>query len=1055
MIQLLLLVAEQDSPTAATISTYLSPLVKDNLLCLHDSNQIKVAEDNSLTQILQTKKISHVLFFLSAESMSNNHLYEALQAAHDQQIAIYVLYLRPCLYQDGFVNRLPFLSQKSISEQISEDRALYENTATLVRHIAPNHPIPSWDEKQANDPKHSYPKRLNNAISLRSQSDIVGRSKDIAQLHQQLTQHQEVVVVNAISGLGKTTLLQVYTDTYYDAYRHILWINQQDNESLHDAFLDAKGLLYNLNIDTANIPRTEWFDILISRLHRIADFPCLLVIDNVQQDIAEYSSQLPTPPNWHILMSSRQNIEGYTTLQLDHLSPEDALQLFNKNYGRTDISLKDRQKLLQQIDYHTLVIEILAKTAKHMELSAETLHNALTQNVPTPAQTLHSQERGQKVARVMSYLMNIFDISDITPDATHLLQQFACLPNDFIPTNHLQQLLCNEPTFDRTQLFLSIAELHQKGWLLSNEQQDHYKMHTIVAQVLRHKMNIQLTQTDTLLTALIDCLSIDQSKDNPVDKFVWIPYGKHFADLFAQSNDTNIAQLQNNLATVLQHLGDYEPAKNYFLQAIDIQTQHFGTQHPTLATSYSNLALVLQDLGDYEQAKDYLLQAIALQTQHFGAQHPTLATLYSNLATVLRDLGDYEPAKDYLLRAIALETQHFGTQHPTLATHYSNLALVLRDLGDYEQAKDYLLQAIALETQHFGTQHPTLATSYSNLATVLRDLGDYEPAKDYLLQAIALDTQYFGTEHPTLATHYSNLALVLRDLGDYEQAKDYLLQAIALQTQYFGTEHPTLATSYGNLATVLKDLGDYEPAKDYLLQAIALDTQHFGTEHPTLATRYSNLGTVLRNLGDYEQAKDYLLEAIALQTQYFGTEHPTLATSYGNLATVLKDLGDYEQAKDYLLQAIDLQTQHFGTQHPTLATRYSNLALVLQDLGDYEPAKDYLLQAIAIGTQHFGTQHPTLATRYSNLATVLQDLGDYEQAKDYLLQAIALETQHFGTEHPTLAISYGNLGYLYIVMRNKTEGLSYLQKALSIFQQSLPPQHPHIVQTSQLINWLS
>ena len=65
---------------------------------------------------------------------------------------------------------------------------------------------------------------------------------------------------------------------------------------------------------------------------------------------------------------------------------------------------------------------------------------------------------------------------------------------------------------------------------------------------------------------MIDKLSIDQTKDNPVDKFKWIPFGERLLSLFADHTLLDghtlpdISRLQNNLALVLKDLGDYEDA---------------------------------------------------------------------------------------------------------------------------------------------------------------------------------------------------------------------------------------------------------------------------------------------------------------------------------------------------------------------------------------------------------------------------------------------------------------------------------------------------------------
>lgn len=269
------------------------------------------------------------------------------------------------------------------------------------------------------------PRRLCNLLPRRSRKDIVGREQDIAEVRKLLEQEQALVVVNAIGGMGKTTLLEVYVDTYFNEYCHILWIKQREGQSLPDAFISTEGLLNTLGIDTRNTDPKEWFAMALARLHRIPDRPCLLLIDNAQEDLANYRHQIPCPPNWHVLISSRESIYGYTEYALDQLSPDEALLLFNRHYTRDAISTEDRQKLLARIEYHTLTVEILAKTAQNMRFDAQQLFEALASDANTYIITDHQDDKTQRIQRVMGYLSSIYDLGGVGGDALSLLRHFT------------------------------------------------------------------------------------------------------------------------------------------------------------------------------------------------------------------------------------------------------------------------------------------------------------------------------------------------------------------------------------------------------------------------------------------------------------------------------------------------------------------------------------------------------------------------------------------------------------------------------------------------------
>jgi tetratricopeptide (TPR) repeat protein len=83
-----------------------------------------------------------------------------------------------------------------------------------------------------------------------------------------------------------------------------------------------------------------------------------------------------------------------------------------------------------------------------------------------------------------------------------------------------------------------------------------------------------------------------------------------------------------------------------FQKAVASDEKNFGEDHPSTAISYNNLASVLQDLGEYAQAKTLLQKAVASDEKNFGEDHPTTAIHYNNLAIVLTRFRRLCPSKN-------------------------------------------------------------------------------------------------------------------------------------------------------------------------------------------------------------------------------------------------------------------------------------------------------------------------------------------------------------------------------------------------------------------------
>jgi tetratricopeptide (TPR) repeat protein len=728
---------------------------------------------------------------------------------------------------------------------------------------------------------------------------IIGREQDLKQVRELLQGKQKVVVVNGLGGIGKTTVAQAYLTQYYSDYAHILWLTQSEGDNFMLDLITAPGLTLNLGIETSGKDAQTLFTEIIAQLKNIStEKPNLLVIDNANANLQRHFDYLPKPPQWHILATSREKMEHFFVKDLDFLTEDHAVLLFRQHCQRITDEAQIKS-VLRTIDYHTLTIEILAKTAQRYDTALSTLQQAIERDLKAEVYIPH---KGDKIEKVASYLLSIFDLAPLSAEELHILQHFVALPSEFIPYDLLKTLI---PSHEENIAY-DLQDLSDKGWLVYTNEPEAYKIHRIIQKVVHQKLRPTIADLHVLIDNVTSLLSVDDTKDNPVDKFPFIPYGEAALSVFPDASDAKISSLQNNLATVLKVLGDYAGAKALLEKALRSDEANFGENHPTTSVRYSNLATVLQVLGDYAGAKALLEKATRSDETNFGEDHPNTAVRYSNLATVLQALGDYAGAKALLEKALRSDEVNFGEDHPSTAVRYSNLALVLQDLGDYAGAKALLEKALRSAEANFGENHPSTAVSYSNLAIILKDLGDYTGAKVLLEKALRSAEANFGENHPTTAVRYSNLATVIQALGDYAGAKALLEKALRSDEVNFGENHPTTAVSYSNLALVLKDLGDYAGAKALLEKATHSIETNFGENHPNTASSYSNLATVYYQMKDYESALILISKAHRIYAGHLGEQHPNTKVIEGNIDVIASEMSKNGWMEEQIQELINL-----------------------------------------------------------------------------------------------------------------------------------------------------
>ncbi len=737
-------------------------------------------------------------------------------------------------------------------------------------------------------------KELTEFIPRIEKDKIVGRESELVDLRKRLFDNKQVLLVNGLGGIGKTTIAQAYMSEYWDDYEHVAWV-EINNDNIAIDFVNTEGLCSRLDIDTdGNNTETLFYDILRKLKDINSTKPSLLIMDNAKQELYKWYDYLPKQPNWHILVTSRNYIEKFNTKELGFLSEEDAIKLFLLNYKDSDICIDDIKKVVKLVDYHTLTIEILAKTAKRKQIGLEELEKAIEKDLESKVYIEHNRD---KIVRIKSYLISIFNISVLNNDDIFLLKQFACLPSEYIEFKTLIEIIDMTGNKDKSFYAEMLEDLYEKGWLLKNEKS--YKMHQIVSIVIEHH-KIQFEEVRELLINVTKNLFFDQNKEVITDKVKWITFGNSLLKILEKENEEKLSLLYTNLGIVLLELCDYEKSKILLEKAMYIDEKILGETDSQTARSYSNLAVALEKSGDNKGAKILLEKAVKSDEINFGRTHVRTAIKYSNLAQVLQKLGSYKDAKTLLEKSMQIVESYFGKEHTHTARSYSNLALLLNYLEEHKEAKILMEKAIKIEEINLEENHPTLAISYSNLALVLEELGDFKGAKTLLEKAVKLDELNFGKEHPYTAKRYSNFALVLLKLGECEEAKILLEKAIKIDEIYFGEEHESTVIKYSNLAMVLEELGDYEGAKKLLEKVVEADIKNHRENLPSTAINCSNLSMVLKKLGDFNGAKKLLKKVIKIDEKSFGKEHPITARSYLELALILERLGDYNEAKKFM-----------------------------------------------------------------------------------------------------------------------------------------------------------
>jgi hypothetical protein len=359
---------------------------------------------------------------------------------------------------------------------------------------------------------------------------FLGRKFLLKEIHTKLTdpsRRDNVLLLHSMGGMGKTTLMHEYLNRDY-CRKYFNWIVYVSvHKNLETAFI--QGMAMALQIELSSIfSKEKPLEEIIHAMQR-QEGNNLVAIDNINEYDYEELVGMYWPlkkAGWKILITTRTKPAGADCIDVDELDVTDAKLLFLNHYAPDSISrdektLKkymdnsniedDLEKLLKHIKFHTLFIELLAKTGNKKRVSPRELLDHLEKEdlrngpkINTGAHAYHAENR-LNVATLHQYMLSIFDTEYLQVETSNInlgaenqarvvmLHFFSILPSVEIPIGLLEMLWRVEEK-DINEFEDRLDMLRQIGWIKGQQSFTEglwllsYKMHQLIQDVVYEKL---------------------------------------------------------------------------------------------------------------------------------------------------------------------------------------------------------------------------------------------------------------------------------------------------------------------------------------------------------------------------------------------------------------------------------------------------------------------------------------------------------------------------------------------------------------------------------------
>lgn len=259
-------------------------------------------------------------------------------------------------------------------------------------------------------------------------------------------------------------------------------------------------------------------------------------------------------------------------------------------------------------------------------------------------------------------------------------------------------------------------------------------------------------------------------------------------------------------------------AKAAYREAIEIQNRLLGRDHPDVAESMIFLADLEREYLDNESVAESLyVNALMIQRNTFGDEHPSLLHGLGNLSKLFSDRGEHTEAERLMRQSLSIRRKVFGPEHPATAEGIGHLAHELHRQGRLDEAERLYRESLELWEELHRPDHLTISGSLVVLGNLLVDKGEYEEADTLFERALKIRRLHLGENAGPLVIGARARLHAHRE--DFHDAEKLYNRALLMLTADSPLQHNDVRRLHREMEELYDKWGRVEKARKYRLLA--------------------------------------------------------------------------------------------------------------------------------------------------------------------------------------------------------------------------------------------
>ncbi|KAB8272913.1 hypothetical protein BDV30DRAFT_239214 [Aspergillus minisclerotigenes] len=436
--------------------------------------------------------------------------------------------------------------------------------------------------------------------------------------------------------------------------------------------------------------------------------------------------------------------------------------------------------------------------------------------------------------------------------------------------------------------------------------------------------------------------------------------------------------MMNDLGSLYLEQTRYSEAKKLLGTALTKKEKILEANDPYLVRTRVNLGHVYERQGDYQAAKEIYLQA--LFGKDVAADKHILATLHL-LETVESQLHSNSKHNDFAFLYWRLKIApndklllHLGTVTDLLDVS-DNICYLLEITGEKDKAERILKKVILIRERLQGPAHSSTLTSVQNLGWFYKNRGKFDDAEKLYNRVFAERDKLYGPNHYYTIRVLQHLGHLHSEQSRFQDAEDSYTRALNGLKRTFGQHDERTIEAILDLASLYAVHGKCLVAQKMYTQALTMRETLLGLSDPLTLDIVARLGQLYLTMHRLDDAEKMLLRVLGYpkSPQTLGLEAIKRLDAAVNLSNVYMLAKRLHAAESLLLRMSTVIAQSPDPDHHQVLLHISyNLASVWLMNGQLDKAEKEFMKTREGCKEILGSEHPLTAVVSESLAKVYE-----------------------------------------------------------------------------------